>query len=95
MFCHTGGPQHLQKYADCHRAVCPAPLNMLYYHIMSLLLRRLAKLEARRPAQGPAQMVDASLLDPTVLALWLAVDIDKMTLAQLDLLETSLRKLPV
>jgi hypothetical protein len=62
---------------------------------MSPLHRRLTKLEARRPAQGPAQMVDANLLDPEVLALWLAVDIDQMNLAQLDLLEDNLRRLPV
>lgn len=60
---------------------------------MSLLARRLAKLELRRPAQGPAQLVDASLLDPEVLALWLAVDIDQMKLEQLDMLEANLRKL--
>ena len=40
-------------------------------------------------------MLDANLLDPAVLALWLAVDIDQMTLAQLDLLENNLRRLPV
>ena len=57
--------------------------------------RRLAKLEARRPAHGPAEMVDANELDPAVLALWLAVDIDQMTLGQLDLLEENLRRLPV
>ena len=39
------------------------------------------------------QMIDASLLDPAVLALWLAVDIDKMNLEQLDMLEINLRKL--
>ena len=60
---------------------------------MSPLHRRLSRLEARRPAQGPAQMVDANDLDPAVLALWLAVDIDHMTLEQLDLLEAALRKL--
>ena len=60
---------------------------------MSPLSRRLSKLEARRPAQGPVQMIDASLLDPAVLALWLAVDIDQMSLAQLDMLEANLRKL--
>ena len=60
---------------------------------MSPLARRLAKLEARRPAQGPVQMIDAKLLDPEVLALWLAVDIGHMTLDQLDLLEGDLRKL--
>lgn len=62
---------------------------------MTPLHRRLSKLEARRPAQGLAQMVDANELDPAVLALWLAVDIDRMTLAQLDLLEDNLRRLPV
>ena len=40
-------------------------------------------------------MVDANLLDPEVLALWLAVDIDQMTLDQLGLLEDNLRRLPV
>ena len=40
-------------------------------------------------------MVDANLLDPEVLALWLAVDIEHMTLAQLDLLEDNLRRIPV
>ncbi len=60
---------------------------------MSLLDRRLSKLEARRPPQGQVHMIDASLLDPEVLALWLAVDIDQMTLAQLDMLEANLRKL--
>lgn len=62
---------------------------------MPPLSRRLSKLEARRPAQGPAQVVDANHLDPAVLALWLAVDIDHMTLGQLDLLEENLRRLPV
>lgn len=62
---------------------------------MTPLHRRLSKLEARRPAQGLAQMVDANNLDPAVLALWLVVDIDHMTLAQLDLLEDNLRRLPV
>ena len=61
---------------------------------MSPLARRLAKIELRRPAQGPVQMIDANLLDPEVLALWLAVDIDQMNLEQLDLLEGALRKLP-
>ncbi len=41
------------------------------------------------------EMVDANDLDPEVLALWLSVDIDHMTLAQLDLLEDNLRRLPV
>ena len=62
---------------------------------MSPLARRLAKIELRRPAQGPVQMIDANFLDPEVLAIWLAVDIDQMTLAQLDLMEDNLRRLPV
>jgi hypothetical protein len=60
---------------------------------MSPLSRRLAKIEARRPAQGPAQLVDANLLDPEVLALWLAVDISHMSLSQLDMLESNLKRL--
>lgn len=60
---------------------------------MSPLARRLAKLEQRRPAQGPVQMIDANLLDPEVLALWQMVPIDQMNLEQLDLLEINLRKL--
>jgi hypothetical protein len=60
---------------------------------MSPLSRRLAKLEASRPAQGPAQMIDASLLDPEALALWQMVPIDQMNLEQLDMLEGALRKL--
>lgn len=62
---------------------------------MSPLHHRLSRLEARRPAQGPARMVDANDLDPAVLALWLAVGINQMTLAQLDLLEINLRRLSV
>jgi len=62
---------------------------------MSPLARRLSKIESRRPAQGAVQLVDANLLDPAVLALWLTVDINHMTLAQLDLLESDLRRLPV
>jgi hypothetical protein len=62
---------------------------------MSPLYRRLTKLEARRPAQGPAQMLDANDLDPEVLAMWLAFDIDQMTFAQLDLLEENLKRISV
>lgn len=63
--------------------------------MLASLHRRLAKLEARRPAQVPAQMVDASHLDPAVLALWLSVGIDQMTLAQLALFEADLRRFTV
>lgn len=62
---------------------------------MSPLHRRLAKLEASRPAQGPAHMVDASHLDPAVLALWLSVGVNQMTLAQLTLFEADLRRFTV
>lgn len=62
---------------------------------MSPLRSRLSKLEARRPAQDPAQMLDANDLDPAVLALWLAVDIDQMNLAQIDLLEENLKRISV
>ena len=62
---------------------------------MSPLARRLSKLEQRRPAQGPAQMVDANLLDPEVWALWQMVPIDQMNLEQLDLLEDNLQRIPV
>ena len=61
--------------------------------MLASLSRRLSKIEARRPAQGPAQMVDANLLDPEVLALWQMVPIDQMTLSQLDRLEANLKKL--
>ncbi len=67
-----------------------------YANLRSMLVnlhRRLSKLEARRPARRPAQMVDANRLDPAVLALWLAVDIEQMTPAQLDMLEENLRRL--
>jgi hypothetical protein len=63
--------------------------------MLASLSRRLSKLEARRPAQGPVQMVEPSLLDPEVLALWLTVDINQMSLAQLDMLEDNLRRLTV
>lgn len=62
---------------------------------MMLLHLRLAKLEARGPATAPPQMIDANLLDPAVLALWLSVHIDHMTLDQLDMLKENLRRLPV
>ena len=61
--------------------------------MLSSLSHRLSKLEQRRPAQGPAQMIDANLLDPEVLALWQMVPIDQMNLSQLDMLEINLRKL--
>jgi len=61
--------------------------------MLASLHRRLSKIEARRPAQGPVQMVDADDLDPEVLRLWKMVPIDQMNLEQLDMLEDNLRKL--
>jgi hypothetical protein len=60
---------------------------------MHSIHRRLARLESRRPAPVAAQMVDPNDLDPAVLALWLTVDINQMTLAQLDQLDENLRRL--
>jgi hypothetical protein len=40
-------------------------------------------------------MVDPRDLDPDVLALWLTVDINEMSLAQLDQLDENLRRLSV
>ena len=62
---------------------------------MKALSRRLSKLETRRPAPVAAHMIDPHDLDPEVLALWLTVDIKQMTLAQLDLLEENLKRIPV
>ena len=56
---------------------------------------RLTKIEARRPAMGPVKMANANDPDPAGLVLWLGVDIEKMTLAQLDLLEENLRRFTV
>lgn len=59
------------------------------------LQRRISKLEKRHPEQGLAQMVDVNRLDPAVLALWLAVGIDQMTLDQLDMFAADLRRFTV
>jgi hypothetical protein len=63
--------------------------------MLASLHHRLSKLEKRRPARGSAQMVDANRLDPAVLALWLAVGIDQMTLDQLDMFAADLRRFTV
>jgi hypothetical protein len=62
---------------------------------MSSIHRRIERLESRRPAPVAAQMIDPHDLDPEVLALWLTVDINEMTLAQLDLLDGNLKRLSV
>ena len=68
------------------RNLCASAGYVLNYHIVSPLHRRLVKIEARHPAQGPVHLIDANPLDPELLAPWLAVDINQMTLSQLDLL---------
>jgi hypothetical protein len=60
---------------------------------MNSIHRRIARLESRRPAPVAAHMVDPHDLDSDVLALWLNVDINEMTLAQLDLLDENLKRL--
>ena len=62
---------------------------------MNSIHRRIAKLESRRPSPVAAHMIDPHDLDPEVLALWLAVDIKEMTLAQFDLLDENLKRLTV
>jgi hypothetical protein len=62
---------------------------------MNSIHRRIAKLESRRPAPVAAHIIDAHDLDPDVLALWLTVDINEMTLSQLDLLDENLQRLTV
>jgi hypothetical protein len=63
--------------------------------MLACLHRRLAKLEACRPTRGAVQMLDTKQLDPAVLALFLSVGINQMTLAQLVLLEADLRRFTV
>jgi hypothetical protein len=60
---------------------------------MNCIHRRIARLESRRPASVAAHMIDPHDLDPAALALWLTVDINEMTLSQLDLLDENLKRL--
>ena len=60
---------------------------------MHTLSRRLSKLEALRPAPAAAHMIDPHDLDPDVLAIWLTVDINEMTLSQLEQFEENLKRL--
>jgi len=62
---------------------------------MNGIHRRIAKLESRCKAPVAAHLIDPHDLDPEVLALWLTIDINEMTLAQLDLLDENLRRLSV
>ena len=62
---------------------------------MNSIHRRIARLESRRPAPVAAHMVDPHDLDPAVLAIWLTIDINEMTLSQLDMLDENLRRLSV
>jgi len=56
------------------------------------LRSRLSELEARRPTEGLARMIDANDFDPVVHAIWLAVGIAEMNLFQPDLLVDRLNR---
>ena len=62
---------------------------------MNSIHGRIARLEFRRPAPVAAHMIDPHDLDPAVLAIWLTIDINEMTLSQLDMLDENLRRLSV
>lgn len=58
------------------------------------LNRRLARLEAQRPKRVSGPMIEFAWLCPQVQALWLAVDgdVNRMTLAELDMLAADLQR---
>jgi hypothetical protein len=64
---------------------------------MIALVRRIAKIEAQRPKRVSGPMIEFACLSPQVQALWLAVDgdVNRMTLAQLDMLAEDLRRFTV
>jgi hypothetical protein len=64
---------------------------------MTPLLRRLCKLEAQRPKRVSGPMVSFSCLSPQAQSLWLAAegDVNRMTLAELDVLAAELGRLTV
>ena len=65
--------------------------------MQSTLNRRLAKLEAQRPKRVSGTLVAFSCLSPEVQAIWLAVDgdLDRMNMAELNLLAEDLRRFTV
>jgi hypothetical protein len=61
------------------------------------LVRRIAKIEAQRPQRVSGPMIEFACLSPQVQALWLTVDgdVNRMTLAELDMLAEDLRRFTV
>lgn len=61
---------------------------------MIALVRRIAKIEARRPKRVSGPLVSFSCLSPEVQAMWLAADgdLNQMTLAELDVLAAELQE---
>jgi hypothetical protein len=61
---------------------------------MIALVRRIAKIEAQRPKRVSGPMIEFACLCPQVQALWLAVDgdVNRMTLAELNMLAEDLRR---
>lgn len=63
----------------------------------SLMARRLKRLEAQRPVRVTGPLVDFACLSVEAQALWAAYDgdVERMTLAELDVLAAELRRLTV
>lgn len=61
---------------------------------MIALVRRIAKIEAQRPKRVSGPMVEFACLSLQVQALWLAADgdVNRLTLAELDMLADDLRR---
>jgi hypothetical protein len=64
---------------------------------MKPIHRRLCKLEAQRPKRVSGPLVSFSCLSPEVQAIWVGVegDVNRMTLAELDVLAAELGRLTV
>ena len=61
------------------------------------LTRRIAKIEAQRPKRVSGPMIEFACLSPQVQALWLAAggDVNRMNLAELDVLAEDLQRFTV
>lgn len=71
--------------------------DMLSY-IMNSLARRISDLEGRLPVEEPpGRRISLDELNPAVAAMWLAVDLDlnRLTLAQLEILRVELKRFTV
>ena len=64
---------------------------------MMALTRRIAKIEAQRPKRVSGPMIEFTCLSPQVQALWLAADgdVNRMNLAELNVLAEDLRRFTV